>query len=106
METLALNPLSTTGPLKNQQLCCSVALCYFLPNSRQNAFVDDLVSFLLRTKKLNFFQNKIFAMFSFTLSQKLYFFCFSNILRTDRDISKIPTDTNSAKQKKEKKFEV
>ena len=52
METLALNPLSTTGPLKNQQLCCSVSLCYFLPNSRQNAFVDDLLSFCFMSQKV------------------------------------------------------
>ena len=45
-------------------------------------------------------------MYYVTISQKLKFSvnallknknCFANILRTDRDISKIPTDTNLAK---------
>ena len=45
----------------------------FWPNSRQNAFVNDLVSFLVREKKKK--KKKKFAMFYITISKKLNFFC-------------------------------
>ena len=46
----------------------------FWPNSRQNAFVNDLVSFLVRKKKKK--KKNFLAMFYLTISKtKLNFFC-------------------------------